>query len=70
MDELIKQVCDKTGLPADKAKSAVEAVVGFLKEKLPAGLGSHLDGLLAGGASSGGGLGDIANSLGGLFGKK
>ena len=62
MDELIKQVAEKTGLPADKAQSAVEAVVGFLKEKLPAGLACQLDGLLAGGG--GASLGDVAKQLG------
>jgi len=67
MDELIQMVAAKTGLPADQAKSAAEAVIAFLKDKLPAGLGGQLDGLLAGG---GGGLGNITETLGGLFGKK
>ena len=39
MDELLKHVADKTGLPADQAKPVVEAVLGFLKDKLPGGLG-------------------------------
>jgi hypothetical protein len=69
MDELITRISAKTGLPADQAKNAADAVLAFLKEKLPAGLGEHLDGLLAGGGGSGG-LGNIAETLGGLFGKK
>ena len=35
MDELIKLVSQKTGLSAEMAKTAVETVVGFLKDKLP-----------------------------------
>ena len=33
MDEVIKMVADKTGISADQAKSAVETVMGFLKDK-------------------------------------
>jgi len=67
MDELIQKVAEKTGLPADGARKAADAVVGFLKEKLPAGLGGQIDQLLAGGGS--GGLGDLAKKVGGLLGK-
>ncbi len=35
MDELIEEVTKRTGLPADKARAAAEAVLGFLKAKLP-----------------------------------
>ena len=63
-------MAQKTGIPLDSAKKAVETVVGFLKEKLPAGLGSHLDSLVGegAGAEASGGLGDVAKKLGGLFG--
>jgi hypothetical protein len=65
MDELIKIVSQKAGIPEDQAKLAVKAVLDFLKEKLPAPIASQIDGLL-----SGSGLGDIAKGLGGLFGNK
>ncbi len=65
MDELIKKVSEKTGLSADQAKLAVEAVVNYLKTKLPAPLAGELDQLLAGG---GGQLGNIAKELGSVFG--
>lgn len=69
MDELIGQVAQKTGLPADRAREAVEAVLGFLKSKLPPAVGSQLDQVAAGGAPTG--LGDLAGkALGGLFGKR
>ncbi len=66
MDELVKVVSEKAGLPEAQAKKAVEAVMDFLKEKLPAPLAGQLDNLLdnPGMASQASGL------LGGLFGKK
>jgi hypothetical protein len=71
MQEIIKLVSDKTGLPADTAKIAVETVVSFLKAKLPAPIAAQLDGLLAGGGAAGalGQAGDLAKGLGNLFGK-
>ena len=36
MDELIKLVSEKTGLPEATARVAVETVLGFLKDRLPA----------------------------------
>ncbi|NPV86872.1 MAG: hypothetical protein HPY45_12785 [Anaerolineae bacterium] len=69
MDELVKLVSQKTGLPEDKAKLAVETVLNFLKQKLPAPLAAQLDGLLDGNI----GMDDIAglaSGLSGLFGKK
>ena len=65
MDELVKLVVQKTGLPEAQAKQAVEVVIGFLKSKLPAPVAGQIDGLLAGGAAS-----NVAQGLGGLFGKK
>jgi hypothetical protein len=50
MDELIKLVSQKTGLPQDKAKVAVETVINFLKQQLPPSLAGQLDALLAGGS--------------------
>ncbi|MCA9935144.1 MAG: DUF2267 domain-containing protein [Ardenticatenaceae bacterium] len=47
MDELVKVVVEKTGLPEAQAKKAAEAVVDFLKEKLPAPLASQVDAALA-----------------------
>ena len=76
MDELIRQVAERTGIGEDKARTAVETVVGFLKERLPAPIAGHLDGVLGGGAGAGGGgaladqAGDVLGGLGGMFGKK
>jgi hypothetical protein len=67
MNELIEQVAQKTGISADKARSAVETVVQFLKEKLPAPLAGQIDSALSGGSA---GLGDVAKGLGGVLGKQ
>jgi len=71
MDELVKLVVQKTGLPEAQAKQAVEIVIGFLKAKLPAPVAGQIDGLLASGAAGNlGNVGNVAQGLGGLFGKK
>jgi uncharacterized protein (DUF2267 family) len=78
MDELIKQVAAKTGIGEDKARTAVETVVNFLKAKLPAPIAAHLDTALgaAGSALGNVDLGSVAQAaqsipgLGGLLGKK
>ena len=73
MDELIKQVQEKTGLPVDKAKGAIETVINFIAEKLPEPVAGQVKGFLdddgAGGGGEGGGLMDQAkDTLGGLGG--
>src|SRR5207253_2280045 len=59
MNELINQVVQRTGIPEDKAKMAVETVLGFLKTKLPAPIAGQIDSVVGGGGgeSSAGGLG-------------
>ncbi len=54
MDEVIKLVTDKTGISPDQAKSAVETVMGFLKDKLPAGISDQVEGLMSGKEVTGG----------------
>jgi uncharacterized protein (DUF2267 family) len=67
MDELIQLVADKVGLSEAQAKQAVDTVLGFLKDKLPAPIAGQIEAALEGDVS---GLGDVAGSLGGLLGKK
>ena len=70
MDELIKRVTEKTGISADQARSAVDTVMGFLKEKLPAPIAGQIDNLMSGaGGGVTGTVGDMAAKVGGLFGK-
>jgi len=47
MNELVQLIMQKTGLPQDKAQESVDAMVTHLKGKLPEGLSSHLDAILA-----------------------
>jgi hypothetical protein len=69
MDELVKLVVQKTGISEKQAQTAVDTVIGYLKEILPAPIASQIDGLIAGEGSSGS-IDDIAKGLGGLFGNK
>jgi hypothetical protein len=68
VDELVKLVSERTGLPPDQAKAAVDTVVGFLKERLPQPIAGQVDALIAG-AGAQGGAADLLGGLGGLFGK-
>ncbi|MDQ2669343.1 MAG: DUF2267 domain-containing protein [Gemmatimonadota bacterium] len=74
MDELVNQVAQRTGLAPDKARTAVDTVLGFLKTRLPGPIASQLDSAVSGGgAGTGGtmgGMGAAAEGLGGMFGKK
>ena len=66
MDELIKLVAQKAKIPEATAKVAVETVVKFLKEKLPAPIAGQLDAILKGGGINEG----VLKGLGGLLGGK
>ena len=76
MDELIKQVQEKTGLPVDKAQGAIETVINFIADKLPEPIAGQVKGFLDddgnggdGGGGDDGGLMDKAkDALGGLGG--
>ncbi len=76
MDDLIKTIQEKTGLPVDKAQDVIETVVGFVADKLPGPIGDQVKNFLGndddGGADdgeNGGGLMDKAkDALGGLGG--
>ncbi len=68
MDELIKLVSQKTGISDEMSKQAVEVVLGYLKDNLPEPLAGQIDGLLSGAGL--GGLGDLAQGLGGILGQK
>jgi len=73
MDELIKLVSKKAGIQEAQAKTAVETVMGFLKEKLPAPIAGQLDAALSNEAVLGQAsqlLDKGVSGLGGLLGKK
>ncbi|HLA09715.1 MAG TPA: hypothetical protein VJ023_03795 [Pyrinomonadaceae bacterium] len=65
MDELIKQITEKTGISEEQARTAANTVIGFLKSRLPEPIAGQLDNLT--GQRSAGGLSDVASKVGGLF---
>lgn len=78
MDELIRQVVERTGISEAQAQTAVTTVLGFLKNQLPEPIAGQLDGLLGGAVGAAGGVagglagsaGDILGGLGGMLGGK
>jgi len=68
MDQLVELVVKKTGISEAQARKAVDTVLDFLKDRLPAPIGQNLDTLLEGADNL-----DIEKGLdllGGLLGKK
>ena len=71
MNDLVKQIVEKTGVPADKAQQVLGVVAGFVKQKFPA-IGGQIDSVLgtggqsgdSGAAGAGNPLGDLGSKLG------
>ena len=68
--QLIQQISQRVGIPPEKAEAAVNTVIGYLKQHLPAPVGSQLDKVVSGEDGGGGALSQAGQSLGGMFGKK
>ena len=68
MDELIKRITEKTGISEEQARSAINTVSGFLKEKLPSPIAGQVDNVLSGAGGMTDKLGDIASKAGNIFG--
>jgi hypothetical protein len=68
MEQLVAQVSEKIGVPADKAKQAVETVLNFLKQKLPGPLAGQIDKVVGGGGE--GAAESVAKGLGDALGQK
>ena len=64
MDELVKRISEKTGISEDQARSAVNVVSNFLKEKLPAPIAGQVDNVLSGAGGMTDKLGDAAAKVG------
>ena len=67
MDELIKQVTAKTGISDEQARSAVNTVLDFVKDRLPAPIAGQIDNVVSGEGGIGSTVGDIASKVGGIF---
>ena len=70
MQQLISQVTQRTGIPEDKARTAVETVVGYLKQHLPGPLASQLDNAASGQSEQGQGGGMMDKAKGMLGGNR
>lgn len=69
MDELVKLVAKKVKIPEAQAKVAVETVLKFLKDKLPAPIAGQIDAVINGGQAADV-MGKAGDMLGGLLGGK
>ena len=65
MNEVIQQLKSRVGLDDNKAQSAAQTVIDFLKQRLPQPIASHLDSALSGGGASG-----LENKVENFLGKK
>lgn len=72
MDELIKKVAQQANISPDQAQTAVNTVLAFLQDKLPAPLADQVKAALGGGQAGGPQVdaSAVTNALGGLFGGK
>jgi hypothetical protein len=83
MNELVKLLMTKAGLSEVIAKTVIEVILGFVKDKLPKPLADQVVSMLGLGGATGangkdapeaeaGGLGveDVLKGLGGMFGGK
>jgi hypothetical protein len=69
MEELVTLVSEKTGVPEGTARQAVEIVVDYLKEKLPAPIAGQIDQVLTKGEAVKN-VDQLSRGLGGVLGKK
>ena len=70
MEELIRRVSEKAGISEEQARSAVNTVAEFLKEKVPPAYSGYIDSFMSGGGGEGGGMSGMTGGLGGMFGNK
>ncbi len=71
VQDLINQIVEKTGVPADKAQQVLGIVSNFVKQKFPM-VGGQIDSILGTGGASGGGdagSGGASNFMGDIGGK-
>jgi uncharacterized protein (DUF2267 family) len=67
MDELIKNVAKQANISPEQAKAAVNSVLDFLKDKLPAPVVDQIKAALSGQQVD---VSAVTNALGGLVGGK
>jgi len=65
VNELIEQLKSRVGLDDDKARSAAQTAIEFIKNRLPAPIASQIESALSGSSMQG-----VEGALGSMFGKK
>lgn len=77
MQRIVNLVAQKANISDEQARTAVDTVASFLKNKLPPGVAGQVDNYLndeegsaGSGDNSSGGMGGMADKVGGMFGKK
>lgn len=69
MNEIVQLVAQKFNISPETAQQIVDFVITQVKAKLPGNLSQHVDGLLAGGAETGGLFDKVKEMAGGLLNK-
>lgn len=70
MENIIKKVAEKANISESQAQTAVDAVVSFLKDKMPGGMGAQVETFIKGGNGTLSGVGNnIKDKVGDIFGK-
>lgn len=64
MDQVVKMVQERTGIDEGQARTAVETVVGFLKDRLPAPIAGQIDGVISGSGEGGSPMDQVTGMLG------
>lgn len=67
MEKIVNLVAEKAGITQAQAKTAVDTVAGFLKDRVPPGLAGQVDNYLKDDSKGGGGVSDTAGKLGGTI---
>ncbi len=52
MDKLVQMIQDRTGIGEDKARTAAETAIDFLKDRLPDPIASQIDDVVSGESSN------------------
>ncbi|KRP06799.1 MAG: hypothetical protein ABR95_08650 [Sphingobacteriales bacterium BACL12 MAG-120813-bin55] len=52
MQELTRQIMEKTGISEEQARISIETTAAYLKQKMPESFGGQIDHMLAGGTLS------------------
>jgi uncharacterized protein (DUF2267 family) len=67
VDELIRMVSERAGIGEDAARTAVQTVIGFIKDRLPEPISGQIENALGG---AGADAGDTLKNLGGMLGRR